>query len=1068
MNFNRKCILAQCNQNLYLFSKDFAGEVIHDASGALQITEVNTTYPEKNWDPEDAVCSGDSIVLIANGKLWLYRGNSFYMLSYIDAKGYLFLQGNKIFLKDRLYIYELRKGKLIKTNIILVESDSLKYLDGKVFNPVQRGTNNLILKMTQVNNEISIPLNDIIVKTFSDTNHNLWALSTNALYCIRYTDYFKYIANLPPQSRLKGIAKNSTGTYLADDYRIISPDLSYSQISDEPVKQIFSLCSRILYSTSRGVYQLTSKESLLIVARPISYISTFNDRALFISKGHLFSLRLMNDKVALTELFNLKLDSIYKIIYRKNGDLLILDKQNSIHLLKVKDNHYSFEILYRGMGDYVPQISNMFVFNNSIYVCNAFNIYKIEGNKLINQEKSPLNFPSQGHFIEYLKGDNTGSILYSTCKPGENKHIYYGKKSASKLNWLEIPIWEGGLKNPAILSSNSKEVNLYENGKLITLDLTNFLNQETKIQLRISEVTINNRAVQIFYKKNSETLPFIKAQYPVNLLSLKFRANDLNYPGHIQYSFLVKDKDAEWSSWTQFPEKNFSNLPAGEYQLLVKAQTINGSVSNTLTLLIKIAPPFYLQWYAWMIYALFVLGLIGLIAFRRKKTYERERIKLESIIQERTSELIREKEKTDELLANMLPKDTADELKNTGKASSHKFDMVTVLFSDIQGFTKIAEQMNPEKLVDELDNFFFQFDSVVERYNIEKIKTIGDAYMAAGGIPYKNRTNPVEVVLAALEMQEYMKNLKRKNTDIWDLRIGIHTGAVIAGVVGHKRISYDIWGDTVNTASRMESSGEAGKINVSGHTYELVKDFFICEYRGKMPVKYKGDIDMYFVKGIRPELSVNLRSIPNKKFFIQLQLLRIQDLEELVFNKLEAEIPSALAFHNLKHTKDVYTQVELIGRAENITSEEMLTLRTAALMHDTGFIWSYQNHEAKSVEFCRDILPKFKYTDEQIDIICNLIQCTRVNYEPKNKIEGILIDANTDFWGRIDFIPALSNLLDELKLHYPHKNEEDWLMGLLTILENHEYYTDTARRLREVPKAEQIQKIKDHLKLFVD
>jgi predicted transcriptional regulator len=370
--------------------------------------------------------------------------------------------------------------------------------------------------------------------------------------------------------------------------------------------------------------------------------------------------------------------------------------------------------------------------------------------------------------------------------------------------------------------------------------------------------------------------------------------------------------------------------------------------------------------------------------------------------------------------------------------------------------------MNPEKLIDELDNFFFQFDSVVEKYNIEKIKTIGDAYMAAGGIPYKNRTNPVEVVLAALEMQEYMKNLKKKNTDIWDLRIGVHTGAVIAGVVGHKRISYDIWGDTVNTASRMESSGEAGKINISGQTYELVKEFFICEYRGKMPVKYKGDIDMYFVKGIRPELSVNLRTIPNKKFFVQLQLLRIHDLEEFVFEKLETELPAQLLFHNLKHTKDVYTQVELLGRAENVTPEEMLFLRTAALFHDTGFIWMYHNHESKSMEYCREILPKFKYSEDQIEIICELIASTRLNRKPQNKLEKILIDANTDYYGRIDYLPMLINLARELKLNY-NRSEDEMVLEQISLLEKHEFYTNTARKLCEVAKGEQLKKVKDYL-----
>ena len=234
--------------------------------------------------------------------------------------------------------------------------------------------------------------------------------------------------------------------------------------------------------------------------------------------------------------------------------------------------------------------------------------------------------------------------------------------------------------------------------------------------------------------------------------------------------------------------------------------------------------------------------------------------RLEELIAERTEELQHEKEKSDNLLANMLPKGTAAEIMSKGKQQRRKYNFVTVLFSDIQGFTRIAEEMNPEVLIDELDRFFFHFDSVAEKYRIEKIKTIGDAYMCAGGIPERNRTNPVEVVLAALEMQKYMRDNERMTRPIhaarfWDIRVGIHTGTVIAGVVGHKKITYDIWGDTVNTASRMESSGEAGKINISGTTYEFVKEYFTCDYRGRMPVKYKGDLDMYFVTGIRPELT---------------------------------------------------------------------------------------------------------------------------------------------------------------------------------------------------------------------
>ena len=207
-----------------------------------------------------------------------------------------------------------------------------------------------------------------------------------------------------------------------------------------------------------------------------------------------------------------------------------------------------------------------------------------------------------------------------------------------------------------------------------------------------------------------------------------------------------------------------------------------------------------------------------------------------------------------------------------------KYDFVTVMFADIQGFTKIAEDMALEDLVEELDKLFSAFDLITEKYGIEKIKTIGDAYMCVGGIPEKNTTNPIITVCAGLDMMACIQKLKKSGVaekmKFWKIKIGIHTGSVIAGVVGQKKLSYDIWGDTVNTACHMELAGEAEKINISGTTYKFVKDFFDCSYRGKIPVKYKGDLDMYFVNGIKPELC-DSDGIPNQKFWEKMKDLSI-------------------------------------------------------------------------------------------------------------------------------------------------------------------------------------------------
>jgi len=219
----------------------------------------------------------------------------------------------------------------------------------------------------------------------------------------------------------------------------------------------------------------------------------------------------------------------------------------------------------------------------------------------------------------------------------------------------------------------------------------------------------------------------------------------------------------------------------------------------------------------------------------------------------RSRESIRkEKERSEELLLNILPEETAAELKEKGYVQARDFDYVTVMFTDFKGFTKVAEKLSAKELVAEIDFCYKAFDKIISRYRVEKIKTIGDSYMCAGGLPVPNETNPTDVVQAALEIQNFMQKLKQKRMkegkSFFDLRIGIHTGAVVAGVVGIRKFQYDIWGDTVNIASHMESSCEPGQVNISHTTFEKVKSTFKCVHRGKVDAKNKGAIDMYFVR----------------------------------------------------------------------------------------------------------------------------------------------------------------------------------------------------------------------------
>jgi adenylate cyclase len=243
------------------------------------------------------------------------------------------------------------------------------------------------------------------------------------------------------------------------------------------------------------------------------------------------------------------------------------------------------------------------------------------------------------------------------------------------------------------------------------------------------------------------------------------------------------------------------------------------------------------------------LGLIFIIAVILFRNY-RIKVKTNKILD-------RQKDEIEHLLLNILPAEVAQELQRDGHATPMYYESVTVLFTDFKGFSTIAEKLSPRDLVTELNEYFSAFDDIIEKYDLEKIKTIGDAYMCAGGIPTANEVHPVNMILAALEIQTFMqeKNAKRLalGTAPWDLRIGVHTGPVVAGVVGRKKYAYDIWGNAVNIASRMESNGEPGKVNISASTYNLVKDRFQCIYRGKIEAKNIGVIDMFFVeKEIKP------------------------------------------------------------------------------------------------------------------------------------------------------------------------------------------------------------------------
>ncbi|MFH1003962.1 MAG: adenylate/guanylate cyclase domain-containing protein [Bacteroidota bacterium] len=426
---------------------------------------------------------------------------------------------------------------------------------------------------------------------------------------------------------------------------------------------------------------------------------------------------------------------------------------------------------------------------------------------------------------------------------------------------------------------------------------------------------------------------------------------------------------------------------------------------------------------------------------KRRELIEKQNEILEGLVQERTKELYAEKNESERLLHNILPKEVAEELKQKGFTTPLRHSETTIIFTDFKGFTATAARISPQKLVNELNDIFKTFDFIMEKNGIEKIKTIGDSYMAVCGLPKKSNAHAIQCIIAAFDMIEFLEKRKISSDIAWEMRVGIHSGPLVAGVVGAKKFTYDVWGDTVNTASRMESNGISGKVNISEKTFLLVKNYFDCEYRGKLAAKGKGEMDMYFVT----------------KEKVSERFLKVKDF---ILNKLKNELPENLYYHGLHHTIDVYCAATMLALSENIDKENIELIKVASLFHDTGFIKQYKENEIIGCESAREILPRFGFLSTEIESICGMIMATKIPQTPKNHIEKILADADLDYLGRTDYYSTGKTLFDELNANGIFFDEKQWKQMQIKFLSNHKYFTMTARELREPEKQKQLEKIK--------
>ena len=624
---------------------------------------------------------------------------------------------------------------------------------------------------------------------------------------------------------------------------------------------------------------------------------------------------------------------------------------------------------------------------------------------------------------------------------------------------------------------------------------TRLRTKKSNVKVVFSDLFVESKKVKPMKEGSILKLPLsqtkrIELSYKQNSFSIYFQPSDLSSIDLLKYKYVLEGNSNQEEEIGNDGNIRFNSLSSGVYTLKVYAKIGDGEWSKEpATLEIIIKAPFWQKMWFWFFVSLITGYGIFLYVKQKIDSGKKEQIKLEKKIQERTKEisaqkgkiekqqelLKKEKKKSEDLLLNLLPESTVKELMAKGKASAKAYKSVTVMFTDVVGFTKISENMPPSRLVSKLDVMFRKFDEIIVANNLEKIKTIGDAYMCAAGVPEISSTNPMDACIAALQIQDYMAKVKYEaianHEDFWEIRLGINTGTVTAGVIGSERLAYDVWGSTVNQAQRMEMLGEPGKVCVSGNTFKHIEPYFDCEYKGKVPTKSRGLVDMYIVKRIKLELSVNNKGlVPNEKFQEIINLhhyssIKYYKAEKHVLKLLKKGLSKDLLYHSIDHTLDVLKAVEHLALMEGVTDEALFLLKTAAIFHDAGFVEQYENNEEIGARFAEETLPNFGFKDDHIQTIKSLIYVTEIPHKPINKLQEIICDADLDYLGTDEFDMIADRLRRELRNMNKLDSDRKWDEIQVKFLTQHKYFTETAKKTRTKKKLQNLNRIKKRLEL---
>lgn len=429
-------------------------------------------------------------------------------------------------------------------------------------------------------------------------------------------------------------------------------------------------------------------------------------------------------------------------------------------------------------------------------------------------------------------------------------------------------------------------------------------------------------------------------------------------------------------------------------------------------------------------------------------------------------------QRIDELLSNIFPDAILDEVNNSGKFSPKRIQNGVVLFTDFVDFSSKAKNINPLGLIKRLEYYFTKFDSIIDKYNLEKIKTIGDAYMALSGVTENAPRPAIRACLAAIEIRDFMRNERdiaiAMRKDFWEIRIGLHMGPLVAGIIGTSKLSFDVWGDTVNIASRAEEVTKSGNITITSNIADGIGSYFQTIPRGKIDIhKRGGSIEMFYLSKLKDQHSMDGNGLfPSAKLrtVCGLASMDFDQLRESILTRLRSLLPETVVYHDVPHTLNVEKAATRYAKLEGVDPESTLLIRTAALFHDAGYIYSNKNNEDFGINMAKSMLPDFGYSAIQIDIIERIINTTKSSVEPTNLLERIMCDADHDYLGRPDYYAIANKLRQEYENEGRIMTDKEWLIFQLHFLENvHVFYTETAKNIREIGKNTRIRELKNTL-----